>query len=105
VTAKPRPRRPASRPRLPLPLRPLQLPAEPGPQDGQDGVAAIYAWLHRAVVDDVPPAPLDAEMAANLATLLLVVLTENVRHQTGLAPDQARAAAVGWIAAKAQGVN
>lgn len=105
MTGKSGSRRPASRPRPSLPLRPLQLPAEPGPQDGQHGEAAIYAWLNRAVIDDVPPAPLDAEMAANLATLLLVVMTENVRHQTGLAPDQARAAAVGWIAAKAQGVN
>ena len=79
------------------PGQPVQLPPEPDP----DGEAAIWAWLHKAVVENVPPEPLDAAMAANLATVLLVILTENVRHQTGLEPEQARAAAVGWIAAKA----
>jgi len=64
--------------------------------------AAIWAWLHRAAVEDVPPEPLDGPMAAALATVLLQVLTENVRHQLGVDAGQARAAAIGWIAAKAQ---
>jgi hypothetical protein len=92
MTSRNRPRR--------LPLRPLQPPPEP--QDAGRGEAAIWRWLHKAVVEDVAPEPLDAEMAANLATLLLVVLTENARHQLGVEPEQARAAALGWIAAKAQ---
>lgn len=66
------------------------------------GEAAIWSWLNRAVVEDVPPEPLDADMARHLGTVLLLVLTENVRHQLGLEPDQARGAALGWIAAKAQ---
>jgi hypothetical protein len=77
------------------------MPSARQPAADPRGEAAIYAWLNRAVVDDVPPEPLNAEMAAHLATVLLLVMTDNVRHQLGLEPGHARAAALGWIAAKA----
>ena len=85
-----------------LPLRPLQLPAEPKPQDGERGDAELCAFLLRVIGGAVPES-IDAEMTAALVAMLLQVMTESVQIRLGLAPEHARAAAMGYLVAKAHG--
>lgn len=101
-----RPRRQALRPRATagqpgrLPLRPLQLAAEPKPENGRRGEAELCAFLLRVIGGAVPES-VDAEMTAALVAMILKVMTENITIRTGLAPEHGRAAAVGWLLARA----
>jgi hypothetical protein len=87
-----------------LPLRPLQLSVEPKPENGQRGEAELCAFLLQ-VIGGVVPKSVDAEMTAGLVAMLLTVMTENITIKFGLAPEHGRAAAVGYLAAIAQGVS
>jgi hypothetical protein len=83
-----------------LPLRPLQLPAEPKPQDGQRGEAELCAFLLQVIGGAVPES-VDAEMTAALVAMILTVMTESIQIKLGLTPEQGRAAALGYLTAKA----
>jgi hypothetical protein len=103
----PRPRATAGQPHR-LPLRPIQLPAEPSqdqsPERAQRTEADLCAFLLQVIGGKVPES-VDAEMTAALVAMILTVMSERIQLQFGLSPDQGRAAALGYLAAKAQGVN
>lgn len=85
-----------------LPLKPLPLPADPGQQAGQLTEAELCVFL-LGVVGGTVPESVGAEVTGALVAMILTVMSERVQLQFGLSPDQGRAAALGYLAAKAQG--
>lgn len=95
-----RPRRPARRPRPSLPLRPLPLPAEPGPQDARRLEAPLYVYLKRVLVDGETP-ECGAGTAAMLAGMVLGQQVLLLQASAGMPQPRAVAESLQWIAGQA----